>query len=173
METHDFPDDTKVRRFCLTLMGEARLWYETLRLVQLDWAALQECFQQQYSKFDSTRDQYFHVWRSFHYAEDTDSNDPCVSKVKKVVALLNYGEPQILELYKYTLPSGLYYMLYQIDDLRTAIETAKKVLTKEKIDKQRTGHSSMSPFMKASQKNSKKNCKKGVSFWCIRDHRKK
>ena len=25
METHDFPDDTKVRRFCLTLMGEARL----------------------------------------------------------------------------------------------------------------------------------------------------
>ena len=30
METHNFPDDQKVRRFCLTLMGEARLWYETL-----------------------------------------------------------------------------------------------------------------------------------------------
>ena len=29
METHDFPQDTEVRRFCLTLMGEARLWYET------------------------------------------------------------------------------------------------------------------------------------------------
>ena len=27
METHNFPDDTKVKRFCLTLMGEARLWY--------------------------------------------------------------------------------------------------------------------------------------------------
>ena len=25
METHDFPQDTKVRRFCLTLTGEARL----------------------------------------------------------------------------------------------------------------------------------------------------
>ena len=25
METHNFPDDQKVRRFCLTLMGEARL----------------------------------------------------------------------------------------------------------------------------------------------------
>ena len=24
METHNFPDDTKVRRFCLILMGEAR-----------------------------------------------------------------------------------------------------------------------------------------------------
>ena len=38
-------------------------------------------------------------------------------------------------------------MLYQIDDLRTAIETAKRVLTKEKIDKQRTGQSPASPFM--------------------------
>ena len=25
METHNLPDDAKVRRFCLTLMGEARL----------------------------------------------------------------------------------------------------------------------------------------------------
>ena len=25
MNTHDFPDDQKVRRFCLTLLGEARL----------------------------------------------------------------------------------------------------------------------------------------------------
>ena len=30
MTTHDFPDDQKVRRFCLTLLAEARLWYETL-----------------------------------------------------------------------------------------------------------------------------------------------
>ena len=43
------------------------------------------------------------------------------------------------------------YMLYQIDDLRTAIETSKRVLTKEKIDKERTGQSSTSPFMKAGQ----------------------
>ena len=80
------------------------------------------------------------------------------------MALLNYGESQILELFKNTLLNRLYYMLYQIDDLRTAIETAKRVLTKEKIDKQTTGHSSVSPFMKASQENSKKNCEKGVSF---------
>ena len=49
-------DDTKVRRFCLTLWGEAGLWYETLRAVQLDWNALQECFQQHYSKFGTTRE---------------------------------------------------------------------------------------------------------------------
>ena len=39
METHNFPSDAEVRRFCLTLIGEARLWYETLGAVQLDWAA--------------------------------------------------------------------------------------------------------------------------------------
>ena len=32
MTTHDFPEDQKVRRFCLTLMGEARLWYATLNI---------------------------------------------------------------------------------------------------------------------------------------------
>ena len=40
METDNFPDDRKVRRFCLTLMGEARLWYETLGAVQLNWQTL-------------------------------------------------------------------------------------------------------------------------------------
>ena len=29
METHNFPEVAKVERFCLTLTGEARLWYET------------------------------------------------------------------------------------------------------------------------------------------------
>ena len=91
METHDFPDDTKVRRFCLILMGEARLWYETLRPVQLDWEALQECFRQQYSKFGSTREQYFHVWRPSHFDENTDTIDSYIGKVKQVAALLNYG----------------------------------------------------------------------------------
>ena len=43
METHNFPNDTKVRRFCLTLIGEARLWYESLRPIEMDWNALQEC----------------------------------------------------------------------------------------------------------------------------------
>ena len=36
METHNFPDGAKVRRFCLTLVGEARLKYETLRTAKLD-----------------------------------------------------------------------------------------------------------------------------------------
>ena len=134
MTTHDFPDDQKVRRFCLTILGEARLWYKTLNTQeqQLDWAGLQECFRQQYSKFGNTREQYFHVWRSFHFDEATDTIDGYMQKVKQVAALLNYGKPQILELFKNTLLSRLYYMLYQINDLRVAVETAKRLLTKSK-----------------------------------------
>ena len=30
MEAHNFPKGEKVRHFCMTLIGEARLWYELL-----------------------------------------------------------------------------------------------------------------------------------------------
>ena len=30
MEAHNFPDEVKVRHFCLMLTSEARLWYESL-----------------------------------------------------------------------------------------------------------------------------------------------
>ena len=160
MTTHDFPNDQKVRRFCLTLYGEARLWYETLGIQELEWAGLQECFQQQYSKFGNTREQYFHAWRSFHFDEATDTIDGYIHKVKQVAALLNYREPQILELFKNTLLSRLYYMLYQIDDLRMAVETAKRLLTREQIDK-KSGQATTSPFMQTSQDNSKSKSKAG------------
>ena len=156
METHNLPANQKVRRFCLTVTAEARLWYETLGTAQLDWAALQDHFQQQYSKFGNTREQYFHAWQSFQYDENTDTIDSYIHRVKQVVALLNDREPQILELFKNTLPSQLYYMLYHINDLRVTVETAKRLLMKEQIDKQKSGQSSASPFMKAGKENTKK-----------------
>ena len=165
-ETHNFPDDAKVQRFCLTLTGEARLWYETLRPIQIDWTALEEHFRQQYSKFGSTREQYFHVWRSFHYDENVETVDAYANRITQVAALLGYGEPQILEVFKNTVHSRLYWILYTINELRVAVETAKRVLSKEKIDKQRMGQSSTSPFMKVSQE-SIKNCEKGVSFGAL------
>ena len=30
MDTHTFPEGVKVQFFCLTLVGEARLWYKSL-----------------------------------------------------------------------------------------------------------------------------------------------
>ena len=41
MGTHRFQDNFKVQRFCLTLTGEARLWYKSLRLINVDWLGLQ------------------------------------------------------------------------------------------------------------------------------------
>ena len=37
--------------------------------------------------------------------------------------------------------------MFPIEDLRQAVETAKRILTKEKLDKQLTGQTSTSPFM--------------------------
>ena len=44
MDTHKFLEHVKVQRFCLTLVGEARLWYESLRLINIDWVGLQNIF---------------------------------------------------------------------------------------------------------------------------------
>ena len=36
-----FPEGVKVQNFCLTLVGEARLWYKSLRPINVDWNWLQ------------------------------------------------------------------------------------------------------------------------------------
>ena len=101
------------------------------------------------------------MWRSFQFDEATNTIDGYIYKVKQVAALLDYGEPQILELFKNTLPSRLYCMLYHIDDLRVVVEMAKRLLIKEQMDK-RAGQSITSPFMQASQNKDK--TEKKVSF---------
>ena len=48
---HHFNNDVKVQRFCLTLLGETRLWYHSLEpLRETTWAQLQNLFRQRYSK---------------------------------------------------------------------------------------------------------------------------
>ena len=60
MDTHGFQDNVKMRcKHCLTLTGEDRLWYESLRLINIDWSGLQNIFRQQYSKIGNTRGQLF------------------------------------------------------------------------------------------------------------------
>ena len=76
------------------------------------------------------------------------------TKDKQVAALLDYGDPQILELFKNTFASRLYYMLYQINDLGTVVETAKRLLTTEQMDK-RSGQAATSLFMQTSHETSK------------------
>ena len=68
----------------------------------------------------------------FYFDENADSIDSYVTRVSQCAAMLNYGEPQVLELLKNTLPSRLYPMLFPINNLRDAVTTAKWVMIKEK-----------------------------------------
>ena len=104
MEAHNFPDEVKVRGFCLTLTGEAMLWYESLAPLDNDWPALQNKFIWQYSKIGNTSKQLFHAWRTFKFDKNTDTIDSHVHRMSQVAAMLNYGEMQILENFENTLP---------------------------------------------------------------------
>ena len=110
MNTHHFLEDIKVRRFCLTLVGEARLWYQSLEPINVDWQGLQNLFRQQYSKIGNTREQLFHAWRSFHFDKNTETIDAYVTCIRQVATHLGYWEPQILEVFKNTLPTKLYWV---------------------------------------------------------------
>ena len=70
-----------------------------------------------------------------------------VNCIRQVATLLGYEELQILEVFKNTLPTKLYWVLFPIMDLRQAVEMAKRILTKEKINRQLSGLTSSTPFM--------------------------
>ena len=61
--------------------------------------------------------------------------------------MLGYGRPWVSEVFKNTIPVTLYWVLFPIEDLRLAVETAKRILTKKKIDRHLAGQSSLTPFM--------------------------
>ena len=46
--------------------------------------------------------------------------------------------------------------MFPIEDLRQAVETAKRILTNEKLEKQLTGQSSASPFMSVRDETERK-----------------
>ena len=167
MEVHNFPKGEKVRCFRVILIGEARLWYESLALLDNDWPTLQNKFRWQYSKIGNTPEQLFHAWRTFKFDENTDSIDSYVLRMSQVAAMLNYGEMQILENFKNTLPYRLYSTLINVNNLRDAIDLAKRVPMKKKLDRQLT-RQSCTPFMKATSNNDshspQSQQKKGVTF---------
>ena len=52
------------------------------------------------------------------FDDNTETIDAYVTHIRQVATLLGYGEPQILEVFKNTLPTKLYWILFPIDDLR-------------------------------------------------------
>ena len=133
------------------------MWFQSLEpLHNITWPELQNLFRQRYSKVGNTQEQLFHAWRSFSFDENMETIDSYVTRIRQVATLLGYEEPQILEVFKNTLPTKLYWILFSIEDLRQAVETAKRILTKEKLDKQLTGQTSTSPFMNIRDETERK-----------------
>ena len=66
------------------------------------------------------------------------------------VKLWGTTNPRINEKYP---PSRLYPILYLINNLRDVIATAKRVMIKEKIDRQKMDQSSATPFMQMNDCN--------------------
>ena len=54
INVHHFVDGVKVQRLCLTLLGEARLWFLSLEPINANWPELQNLFRQRYSKVGNT-----------------------------------------------------------------------------------------------------------------------
>ena len=166
MEAHNFLEGDKVRCFHLMLIGKGRLWYESLAPLNDDWPTLQNKFRWQYSKIGNTPKQLVHAWRTFKFDENRETIDSYVLRMRQVVAMLNYGQMQTLENFKNTLLYQLYSTLINVNNLRDAIDLAKGVLTKDKLDRQLTGQSS-NPFMKATSNDNhlpQNHHKKGVTF---------
>ena len=107
MDTHTFPESIKVQKFCLTLLGEYRLWYESLIHVGVDWNGLQAQFRQHYSRIGNTRDHKFHAWILFHFDKSSETTYSYVTCIRQVVTMLGYGEPKVLEVFKNTITSQL------------------------------------------------------------------
>ena len=125
-------------------------------------------FRQQYSKIGNTREQLFHAWRSFHFDENTETIDVYVHCIRQVANFLCYQELQVLEVFKNTLPTKLHWVLFPIDDLRVAVETTQRMLTKEKIDKQLARQTSSTPFRSVRDSQSKR-----VTFSVVDDSEQK
>ena len=82
--------------------------------------------------------------------------DAYVTCIRQVAALLGYGEPQSLEVFKNTFPTRLYWVLFPIENPRQAVEIVKRILTKEKIDRQLARQSSSTPVVSVRDSYNKK-----------------
>ena len=96
---------------------------------------LQNQFRQQYSNIVNTREQLFHAWRSFHFSKNTETLDSYITHIRQVATLLGYGRPQVLEVFKNTLPKRLYWVLFPIEDLRQETFMIDIAMIKEIIKK--------------------------------------
>ena len=51
-------------------------------------------------------------------------SDAYGTRIRQVPKILGYGELQVLEVFKNTVPNTLYWVLFPIENLREDVETA-------------------------------------------------
>ena len=59
MDTHAFPEGVKVQSVCLTLVGEARLWYYSLRPINIDCFGLKISLDNNIQRWVIQQNNYF------------------------------------------------------------------------------------------------------------------
>ena len=64
--------------------------------------------------------------------KNTETLDSYATHIGQVATPVGYGEPQVIEVFKNTPPTRLYWVLFPIEDLRKVTETVKRRLTKER-----------------------------------------
>ena len=127
MNSKGIVEEWKCARFCLTLAANAHLWYESINPVDNDWLNLQKLFCQQLSKLGLTQ-KLFQRQSSFHFDEATDTIDSSVLWLKQWVVIVQ----------EY-LPTRYYYLLFGILNLIDAVQSAKRVMTNEKLENKLAG----------------------------------
>ena len=119
--------------FLSNISRRSKIMAQVLKVYKCRLDQVKNQFRQQYSKIGN-REQLFHAWRLFHFKENTETLDSYVTCIRQVATLLGYGKPHVLEVFKNILPIRLYWVLFPTEDLKQVVETAKRILTKEKID---------------------------------------
>ena len=116
------------------MVGEAGLWYESLRHVNEDGQGLQNWFRQQYSKIGNTWEQLFHACRSFHFDKNIETLDSYVTCIRQVTTLLDCGKLQIWKYLKTHFLQNYIGSSISYRWSKTSGRNSQKILMKEKID---------------------------------------
>ena len=111
MDTHDFASDQRVRRFPIAIVGEDRLWYQSIHPFLGNWEALQERLRTQFSNTGNTKEQLFHVCRPFHFdinAVVTDVNVQGIRQELKYLIIVNHQFQKYLKTLCHHICTGYY-----------------------------------------------------------------
>ena len=68
----------------------------------------------------------------FPFDENSETLESYMTCIRQVATLLDNGEPQILDIFKHTLPTKLYWVLFPMEDLRQVVETEKEYELKKR-----------------------------------------